>query len=253
MSGGALQGRVALITGAGGGIGSAAVELFGSAGALVVAVDREGELLPPTTGSLEPVVGDVRDPAVCAAAVSAAQRRFGALHSVFNVAGLSGRRYGDGPVHACSDQGWETVLDANLNSVFRVCRAALPALIAAGGGSVVNLASVLGLVGGGQLFATHAYAASKAAIVGLTRAMASYYAPQGVRVNALCPGLVDTPMAARALGDPPTAAHVASMQPLLGGAVSAAQVAAAALFLASEAASGITGAVLPVDGGWTAQ
>lgn len=249
----ALADRVAVITGAGGGIGRAAVALFTAAGVRVLAVDRDAARLPVGGHRVQPFTGDLTEAAVCAAAVAAAVERFGALHIVFNVAGISGRRFGDGPVHACTDQGWETVLDVNLGTVFRMCRAALPALIDAGGGSVINLASVLGLVGGGEFFATHAYAASKAGIVGLTRAMATYYAPQRVRINALCPGLVDTPMAARALDDPPTAAHVAAMQPLAGGPVTAEQVAAAALFLASDAASGITGAVLPVDGGWTAQ
>ena len=196
---------------------------------------------------------DVAETEGCAAAVDLALGRFGALHVLVNVAGGSGRRFGDGPVHACTDEGWDAVLDVNLRSVFRMCRAALPALLRAGGGSIVNVASVLGLVGGGDAFATHAYAASKAGVVGLSRAMATYYAPQRIRVNALCPGLTDTPMAVRALADAATAAVVARMQPLLGGAVSADQVAAAAEFLASDASTAITGIVLPVDGGWTAQ
>ena len=250
---GVLGDRVAVITGAGAGISRAAVELFTAAGARVLAVDQDPIRLPGPGVSVHPFAGDLTKAGVCSAAAAAAVEHFGALHILFNVAGISGRRFGDGPVHACTDQGWATVLDVNLGTVFRMCRAALPALIDAGGGSVINLASVLGLVGGGELFATHAYAASKAGIVGLTRAMATYYAPRRIRVNALCPGLVATPMAARALGDRATAAHVARMQPLLDGPLTAEQVAAAALFLASDAAAGITGAVLPVDGGWTAQ
>ena len=248
-----LEGRVAIVSGAGGGIGSAAVERFLADGARVIAVDAVAGGLPAEGPDVLPLRADVTDPEACAAAVSEALRRFGGLHVLFNVAGGSGRRLGDGPVHACSDAGWEAVLAGNLSSVFRLCRAALPAICAAGGGSIVNLSSVLGLVGGGEPFATHAYAAAKAGVIGLTRAMATYYAPRHVRVNVLCPGLVATPMAARALADPPTQAHVAAMQPLLGGPLTAAQVAAAAAFLASDAAAGITGAVLPVDGGWTAQ
>lgn len=251
--GGALAGRVAVISGASGGIGRAAVEAFLAAGARVVALDRAAPALPPPGPDLLPLAGDVTVPAACAAAVEAALARWGALHVLFNVAGISGRRLGDGPTHLCSLEGWDAVLEGNLRSVFLMCRAALPALIASGGGSIVNLASVLGLVGGGEAFATHAYAASKAGVVGLTRAIAVHYAPQRVRANALAPGLTATPMAARALGDDAVLAHVRRMQPLLAGPVGAPQVAAAAVFLASEAAAAITGAVLPVDGGWTAQ
>jgi meso-butanediol dehydrogenase/(S,S)-butanediol dehydrogenase/diacetyl reductase len=248
-----LEGKVAIITGAGGGIGAAAAMCFAAAGARVLAVDRVPDRLPVASAEVQPFLADVSDASACGAAIAEATRRWGALHVLFNVAGISGRRLGDGPVHECSEEGWDAVLDANLRSVFLMCRAAVPALLDAGGGAIVNLASVLGLVGGGDLFATHAYAASKAGVVGLTRAIAIYYAPRRVRANVLCPGLVDTPMAARALADPPTAAHAARMQPLLAGPAAPEQVAAAALFLASDAASAITGAVLPVDGGWTAQ
>ena len=249
----ALDGKVALITGAAGGIGNAAIAAFLAAGSCVVAIDRTPDRLPESGPRVARLVGDVTSPDACAAAVAHALSRWGALHVVFNVAGISGRRFGDGPAHLCTDEGWDTVLDTNLKSVFLMCRAAIPALIEAGGGAIVNLASVLGIVGGGEHFATHAYAASKAGVIGLTRAMAVHYAPQRVRANVLAPGLVDTPMAARALGDPAVGRHVAAMQPLLGGPAGADQVAAAAVFLASDAASGITGAVLPVDGGWTAQ
>jgi NAD(P)-dependent dehydrogenase (short-subunit alcohol dehydrogenase family) len=245
--------RVALVTGAGGGIGGAVCRGLLRSGARVVAVDRDPARLPPAAPALWPVVADVAVTAGCGAAVAAALGRFGALHALVNAAGGSGRAAGDGPVDACSDQGWEAVLAGNLGSVFRMCRAALPALLGAEGASIVNVASVLGLVGGGELFATHAYAASKAGVVGLTRAMAVHYAPQGLRVNAVCPGLTDTPMAARALADPATAAHVARMQPLLRGPATAEQVAGAVLFLLSDAAAAVTGAVLPADGGWTAQ
>jgi NAD(P)-dependent dehydrogenase (short-subunit alcohol dehydrogenase family) len=251
----ALAGNVAIITGAGGGIGQAAVAQFAAAGACVLAVDRDAGHLAGLASSDQVVtlLGDVTDDSVCRAMVAQAVERWGALHVLFNVAGISGRRFGDGPVDQCTDAGWDTVLNVNLRSVFLSCRAAVPAMLASGGGSIINLASVLGMVGGGELFATHAYAASKAGIIGLTRAMATYYAAQHLRVNALCPGLIDTPMAARAISDAATHAHIAAMQPLLAGPGDAAHVASAAVFLASDAAKLITGAVLPVDGGWTAQ
>ena len=235
----ALEGKVAIVTGAGGGIGGAVTRRFLAAGAHVLAVDRAADRLPAAADDLWPLPVDVAETEGCAAAVDLALGRFGALHVLVNAAGGSGRRFGDGPVDACTDEGWDAVLDGNLRSIFRMCRAALPALLRAGGGSIVNVASVLGLVGGGDAFATHAYAASKAGVVGLSRAMATYYAPRHIRVNVLCPGLTDTPMAARALADPATVTVVARMQPLLGGAVSAGQVAAAAEFLASDASTAI--------------
>ncbi len=248
-----LAGKVAIVTGAAGGIGGAAVAHFLASGARVLAMDRAAAGLPAAAEGLLPFVGDVTDAEACVAAVARVTATWGALHVLFNTAGLSGRRYGDGPVHSCTEAGWDVVLNSNLKSVFLMCRAAIPALVSSGGGSIVNLSSVLGLVGGGDLFATHAYAASKAGIIGLTRAMASHYAPQRIRVNALCPGLVQTPMAARALADEATMEYVRRMQPLLGGPASPQQVAAAAAFLASDAAAAITGVVLPVDGGWSAQ
>ena len=244
--------RVVIVTGAGGGIGRAAVTAFRAAGDRVLAADRDPVRLPPRDGDLEPFEADCTDADACERMVARARERWGGVGAVFHVAGISGRRFGDGPTHLCTDEGWDAVLDTNLKGTFVVCRAVIPELMAAGGGAIVNLASVLGMVGGGALFATHAYAASKAGIIGLTRAIATYYAPHGIRANVLAPGLTDTPMAGRALADEATAAHVRDRQPLTAGPVTPSQVAAAAVFLASAAAAGITGAVLPVDGGWTA-
>jgi NAD(P)-dependent dehydrogenase (short-subunit alcohol dehydrogenase family) len=142
------------------------------------------------------------------------------------------------------------VLDANLKSVFLCSKHAIPALRRSGGGAVVNLSSVVGLVGS-DLFDTHAYAASKGAIVTLTRAMAVAYAADGIRVNAICPGLIDTPMSERARSDPETMARLHELQPLTREPGRPEDVAGAAVYLAS--ARFVTGAVLTVDGGWTAQ
>ena len=165
--------------------------------------------------------------------------------------GISGRALGDGPVDECTDEGWHAVLDANLTSVFRYARRAIPALRRNGGGAVVTVSSVLGLVGGDADFATHAYAASKAALVGLTRAMAVHYAPDRIRCNVVAPGLIATPMSERAQHDARIRARLAELQPLTGDFGTPEDVAAACVYLAT--APFVTGAVLTVDGGWTAR
>jgi NAD(P)-dependent dehydrogenase (short-subunit alcohol dehydrogenase family) len=212
----------AVVTGARGGIGSATVAAFEGAGFTVTGVDVDDRF--PELERL--------DALVCA-------------H------GLSGRRFGDGPVDRCSDEGWEAVLEANLTSVFRYARQAIPALRANGGGAIVTVSSVLGLVGGDADFATHAYAAAKAGVIGLTRAMAAYYAGDGIRCNVVAPGLIATPMSERAQNEPRIVARLGELQPLTGGFGSPEDVAAACLYLAT--AEFVTGAVLTVDGGWTAR
>jgi meso-butanediol dehydrogenase / (S,S)-butanediol dehydrogenase / diacetyl reductase len=211
-----------VVTGARGGIGSATVSAFAEAGFTVHEVDVDDPF-----PELERV-----DAVVCA-------------H------GISGRRFGDGPVDACTDEGWETVLEANLTSVFRYARRAIPALRANGGGAFVTVSSVLGLVGGDADFATHAYAAAKAGVIGLTRAMAVHYAGDGIRCNTVTPGLIATPMSERAQNDPQIARRLAELQPLTGRFGEPEDVARACLYLAT--APFVTGAVLTVDGGWTAR
>lgn len=249
---GALAGRVALITGAAGGIGSAVVAALHSAGASVLAVDRTEAPAPPAGG----VVRHVAELAVeeeASACIGAAIEHFGRLDVVFNGHGISGRRFGDGPVETCSEQGWDRVMAINLKSVYFVCKHAVPALRDAGGGAVINLSSALALVGGDEDFATHAYAASKGAIVALTRAMAITYARDRIACNVVCPGLIATPMSARAQSDARIRSRLADLQPLTEDFGLPEDVAAAVLYLAGAGSRFVTGAVLPVDGGWTAR
>lgn len=224
---------VAVVTGAAGGIGSAVAAAFADAGFDVVGLDREQADLSH------------------ADEVGRAFAELDRIDALFNGAGMSGRPLGDGPVESCTEDAWDTVLATNLKSVFLCCRAAIPKLRAAGGGAIVNLASVLALVGGDEDFATHAYATSKAGIVGLTRAMAVTYAPEGIRSNAIAPGLIATPMSARAQGDERIRARLPELQPLTGDFGRPEDVAQAAVYLAT--APFVTGAVLTVDGGWTAR
>jgi meso-butanediol dehydrogenase/(S,S)-butanediol dehydrogenase/diacetyl reductase len=214
----------AVVTGSAGGIGSATVSAFEATGFTVRGIDVDD------------------DPAAV----------FGALDSLDALVcahGVSGRALGDGPVDACTQEAWDAVLEANLRSVFLYCKHAIPLLRTAGGGAIVTVSSVLGIVGGDEDFATHAYAASKAGVIGLTRAMAATYAKDGIRCNVVCPGLIETPMSRRVQDDPRIRARLPELQPLTGTFGSPDDVAAAAVYLAT--APFVTGAVLTVDGGWT--
>jgi meso-butanediol dehydrogenase / (S,S)-butanediol dehydrogenase / diacetyl reductase len=218
--------RAAVVTGSKGGIGAAIVRAFEAADFAVHGLEVDDD--PAAVfGAL-----DHLDVLVCA-------------H------GISGRKLGDGPVDTCTEEAWDAVLDANLRSVFLYCKHAVPLLRAAGGGAIVTVSSVLGLVGGDDDFATHAYAASKAAVIGLTRAMSVSYAKDGIRCNVVCPGLIETPMSTRAQEDAGIRARLAELQPLTGDFGRPEDVAQAALYLAT--APFVTGAVLTVDGGWTAR
>jgi NAD(P)-dependent dehydrogenase (short-subunit alcohol dehydrogenase family) len=229
------------VTGAAGGIGSAAVRAFESTGASVFGVDLDGSDFR----------ADLTRAEEAEAAVAAAVERLGRLDTVFNAVGITGRPYGDGPADECTEEAWDRVLAANLKAVFLVCKHVLPHLLEKGG-SITNVSSVLGLVGGDQDFATVAYAASKGGVIALTRSIAAYYAPRGVRCNVLCPSVIDTPMTAgRSLADPRIRERLRDLQPLTGEPGRPEDVAGAAVYLASPAARFVTGAVLPVDGGWT--
>jgi NAD(P)-dependent dehydrogenase (short-subunit alcohol dehydrogenase family) len=242
---GRLEGTVALVTGAAGGIGAAVARSFEAEGAAVFGVDlAEG---------FDGHHADLTNAAEAEAAVAAAVERHGRLDVVVTAAGISGRRYGDGPAHTCTEEAWDRVLAGNLKSVFLTCKYAIPHLIEAGAGSIVNISSVVGVVGGDEDFATHAYGASKGGVVALTRGIAVYYAPQGVRCNVICPGVIDTPMAFRSVGDSRIRTRLRDLQPLTGEPGLPEDVAAAALYLASPDSAFVTGAVLPVDGGWTAR
>jgi NAD(P)-dependent dehydrogenase (short-subunit alcohol dehydrogenase family) len=238
-----VEPRVALVTGAAGGIGGAAVTAFADAGYVIVGVDR-------LAGDRIDLVGELTDPATAPEAVALCLERHGRLDAVFAAHGISGRSFGDGPVATCTDEGWDTVLDVNLRSVFLLARAAVPALVETRG-SLIVLGSILGLVGGDEDFATHAYAAAKAGVIGLTRAIAVTYGPRGVRANVIAPGLIATPMSARVQRDERIRARLSELQPLLGDFGRPKDVADAAVYLSGAAM--VTGTVLTVDGGWTAR
>ncbi len=253
-----LKDKVCLITGAGRGIGRGCAEAFAREGAKIVIADREtgpGEAaarqINAAGGEALFVPVDVSLPEQVEAMVSRAVAQYGRLDVLVANAGIGGHKWGDGPIHACTIDGWDTLMNVNLRGTFLTCKYAIPELLKSHG-NIITLASILGLVGSSDLYDTHAYMTSKAGIIGLTRTMAAYYARYGLRANCLAPGLIDTHMAARTKADEGLLAQIGFWQPL-GPLGQVQDVAEAAVFLASDEAKFITGVVLPVDGGWSAQ
>jgi meso-butanediol dehydrogenase/(S,S)-butanediol dehydrogenase/diacetyl reductase len=249
---GRLDGRVALITGGGTGIGAATARRFAAEGASVVLTGRRANLVAAVAEEVggAAVPGDVRDDAHLREAVATAVRRFGGLDVVVANAGITG----DGEVATLSDATWQEVLDVDLTGAMRVARAALPALLDRGRGAIVNISSVAALAAGPG---SAAYPVAKAGLLALTRSLAYDYGPRGIRVNTLCPGWVRTEMSEaemdelarrRGIGREEAFALVSRYLPLRRVA-DPAEIAACCLFLASDDASFVTGAVLVADGG----
>lgn len=244
-----LTGRVALVTGAASGIGAACARELAALGALVVVADLRADAAEAVAagigGGAHAMAADVADAASVSAMVDATVARHGRLDIAVNNAGVGM------PVKAAvGETGWEEwrrVLDVNLDGVFLCMRAELAVMADTGGGSVVNVASVMGAVAAPG---ASGYVAAKHAVAGLTKVAALDYAARGVRVNAVAPGFVDTPMLAGR--DEGYRARVAAAHPM-GRLARAEEIAAVVAFLASPAASFVTGAFVPVDGGYLAQ
>lgn len=246
-----LDGKIAMITGAGSGIGLAAVELFTAAGAIVVASDVNDAALERARERHPGVMTasvDVTDGDAVQGFVDDVLAEHGRIDALLHSAGV-GTTESVLTEHT-SDAIWERIVGINLRGTFVVCRAVTPAM-RTHGGSIVTLASVLGLT---AIDGTSSYAASKGGVIGFTRALACDVAQDGIRANCICPGWCDTPMVRDYLAqvdDPNAAAQEVDAAHLVGRLGLPEEVAAAALWLASDAATFVTGAVIPVDGGYT--
>ncbi len=251
-----LEQRVAVVTGAGSGIGQAMALLFAREGARVLAADVNGEAAEATAarvtaegGSCQALTVNVVEPDQVRTMIERAGSSYGQLDILCNNAGIGSTT----DVVECEPDEWDRVMTVNVKSVYLGCKYAVPVMIAQGGGVIVNTASVAGMVG---IVKRASYSASKGAVIALTRQVAIEFVEQGIRVNCICPGTVDSPWVGRLLnqaGDPAAARqNLVARQPM-GRLGTPEEVAAAALYLASDDAAFITGTGLVIDGGLTAR
>lgn len=249
--------RTYVIVGGSTGLGFSAAQALVAQGARVGICSRSDASVEKALESLgDSAVGsslDASESGSVAELIELTCARFGELHGLYHVAGGSGRSQGDGPLHELSDEGWDYTLQQNLTSVMLSNRAAVRRFREQGsGGVILNMGSVLGFSPSPRHFASHAYAASKAAIEGLSKSLAAYYARDDIRVNVIAPALVETPMSARARENDEIMDFVKAKQPLDGGRIGVpGDLDSSVLCLLGEAGRFVTGQVLRVDGGWS--
>lgn len=239
------------------GMGLSAALAFVREGAQVVVVGRNPESCTAAEQQLDgnglAMSGDASDPQTAAKAIALCQQIFGGFDGLYHVAGGSGRRFGDGPLHELTLEGWNYTANLNLTSVMLSNQAAIRAFRAQGtGGSILNMGSVLGSSPSPGHFATHAYAAMKSAVIGFSKSVAAYYAKDDIRVNVLAPALVETPMAQRAAQDNNVLSFIKTKQPLDGGRIGQPDdLDGAAVYFMSDYSAFATGQLLTIDGGWS--
>jgi NAD(P)-dependent dehydrogenase (short-subunit alcohol dehydrogenase family) len=248
---GRLDGKVCVITGAGGGMGREAALLFSAEGASVCAADVDGEAAEETAAECRDGLAvrvDVADDQSVRDLYATTAERFGGVDVLYNNAGISPPD--DDSILVTEPDAWDRVHAVNAKGVYLCCRHGIPYLLERGGGSVINVASFVALVGAAT--SQIAYTASKGAVLSLSRELAVQFARQGVRVNALCPGPVETPLLLRIFGDDPAAFERRRIHLPMGRLAKPQEIVNAALFLASDESSYVTGSTFLVDGGLTA-
>jgi NAD(P)-dependent dehydrogenase (short-subunit alcohol dehydrogenase family) len=252
-----LSGKGIVVIGGSTGIGLSASKAFIGEGASVVIVARnEQNIHAAKTAlgkSIEAICSDGRDPHTAMTAIDRCVEIFGTFDGLYHVAGGSGRKMGDGPLHELSLDGWNKTIELNLTSLMLSNQAAVKKFLALKkGGAILNMGSVLGFSPSPRYFATHAYAATKSAIIGFSKAVAAFYAKDNIRVNVIAPGLVETPMAERAASDESILSFIKTKQPLDHGRIgSASDTDGLAVYFMSDQSRFTTGQVIAVDGGWT--
>lgn len=238
------------------GLGLSAAKAFITHGANVVVVGRNEESVKEAKhilgSSAIAISGDATDPTTSVNAIESCINNFGGFNGLYHVAGGSGRKFGDGPLHELTLDGWNKTLELNLTSVMLSNQAAVKKFMELKqSGSILNMGSVLGYSPSPKYFSTHAYAAAKAAIIGFSKSIAAYYAKNSIRINVIAPALVETPMAQRAANDEEILAFIKTKQPLDGGRIGKPEdLDGLAVYFMSDASKFTTGQIVAVDGGW---
>lgn len=251
-----LENKSFVIIGGTTGIGLSAAKAFIRHGANVVAIGRNQASVESASVQLETALvqtGDATQPETAMLAIDNCINHFGGFDGLYHVAGGSGRKFGDGPLHELTTEGWDQTLHLNLTSLMLSNQAAVKTFMERKtGGSILNMGSVLGYSPSPKYFVTHAYAAAKSAAIGFTRSVAAFYATHNIRINLLAPGLVETPMAQRAANDTSIISFISTKQPLDGGRIGSPEdLDGAAVYFMSDYSRFATGQILSVDGGWS--
>jgi NAD(P)-dependent dehydrogenase (short-subunit alcohol dehydrogenase family) len=256
MSAQVLAGKKIVIIGGTTGMGLSAAKIFVEEGARVIAVGRNSDSVQAASLVLKDkgriLQGDATQEQTASEAIELCIRSFGGFDGLYHVAGGSGRKFGDGPLHELSLEGWNKTFELNLTSLMLSNRAAVRQFLKQKtAGTILNMGSVLGFSPSPQYFTTHAYAATKAAIIGFSKSIAAYYAKDNIRVNVIAPALVETPMAQRAASDDEILSFIKTKQPLEGGRIGKPEdLDGLAVYFMSDQSRFTTGQVIAVDGGW---